>query len=60
MINQKVFHMLEMLQEKGLIKPPKVKKEKQFQEIKQIVMLNPQIYWSLIVIQQSLHLIHAI
>ena len=60
MINQKVFPMLEMPQEKEPTKLLKEKREKQFQEIKQIVMLNPQIYWNLTVIQQNLHLIHAI
>ena len=60
MINQKVFPMLEMLPGKELIKPQKVKKAKLYQEIKQIVILNLQIYWNLIVIPQNLHLIHAI
>lgn len=60
MINQKVFPMLEMLPVKELIKPQKVKKAKLYQEIKQIVILNLQIYWNLIVIPQNLHLIHAI
>jgi hypothetical protein len=60
MISQKVSHMLEMLQEKVMSKPLKARKERQLQEIKEMVMLNPLICWNLTVIQPSLHHIHAI
>lgn len=60
MISQKVFHMLEMRQEKVMNKLLKVKKGRQLQEIKQMVMLNLQICWNLTAIQPSLHHIHAI
>lgn len=60
MISQKVFHMLEMRQEKVMNKLLKAKKGRQLQEIKQMVMLNLQICWNLTAIQPSLHRIHAI
>ena len=43
MTNQKVFHMLEMLQEKVMNKPQKEKKESQLKEIKRMGMLSQQI-----------------
>jgi len=52
--------MPEMPQEKVMSKPLKARKERQLQEIKEMVMLNPLICWNLTVIQPSLHHIHAI
>ena len=60
MISQKVSHMPEMPQEKVMSKPLKARKERQLQEIKEMVMLNPQICWNLTAIQPNLHHIHAI
>ena len=60
MTNQKVFHMLEMLQEKAMNKPQKEKKESQLKEIKRMGMLSQQICWNLTATLPSLHHIHAI